>query len=92
VNAIRIELTGPQVGQVAVPDGSRPVGKIEYAGRIGIVRGVEEQKLHTGGILAEEREIHALSFPRSAEGSRFSRENLHVSGPDVSVLWKGDQI
>ena len=69
VRAEPVELPGPQVGEVAVPD---LVGELRQWDAVGLPPplGVEEAELDPGGVGREDRDVHADSVPGCAERIR----------------------
>ena len=63
VDAVAVELPGPHVGQIAVPD---LVGVFGQRDAVGLAPAllVEEAQLDLGGIGGEQREIDAAAIPR----------------------------
>ena len=69
VRAQPVELAGPQVGEVAVPD---LVGELRQRDAVGLAPalGVEEAELDPGGVGREDRDVHAGAVPGGAERER----------------------
>ena len=67
MDAVAVELAGPDAGEVAVPD---LVGVLRQrdAVRLAPPRAVEEAELDAGGVGREEGEVHPRAVPVGAEG------------------------
>ena len=69
VGAVAVELTGPQSGDVTVPDVAVALRQIEPRGFRAAVLGEKAQR-HLAGVLREDREIDAVAVKRRAERCR----------------------
>jgi hypothetical protein len=71
-----VELTGTQIGHVAVPVHVRLLGQRDALALDGRIGPVEEAQIDAGGMLREHREVDAEPVPRCPEGVR-------LAGPDA---------
>src|SRR5262249_29215716 len=78
LHAVAVELSRSHVGEVGVPHEAVPLGERDARRFVRVVCPVEEAELHAGGVLREEREVHALAVPRGAERVRAAWPDAHL--------------
>ena len=83
VDAVAVELAGPDAAEVAVPHRPRPLAELDDGARRLVLRAVEEHELDALGALAVEREVDAEAVPRRAERER-------LAGEDAGAAVEGD--
>jgi hypothetical protein len=79
VDAIAVELSGPDIGEIAMPYLIRPLTQPDLLGLDPVVLTLEEAQLHTGGVLRKDGEVHSRTIPGRSEGVGLSRPDSHVS-------------
>src|SRR5689334_9173710 len=77
MHAISIQLTGPHVREIAVPDLIGAIANLNVLGLRGVVGATEQAQLYTRRALREEREVDTHAVPRCSEGVRLSTPNAH---------------
>ncbi len=70
VNPVAVQLSGQNTQEIAVPDEVGLLEKRDAGGLAVALRGVEQAELNLGGVLGEDREIHAGTVPGGAERIR----------------------
>ena len=79
VHAVPVDLTGPDVGKITVPDHVRPLRQRDADVLHDGARRIEEAQVDAGGVLGEEREVDAAGVPGRAERIRDSGPHSHGS-------------
>ena len=78
VDAEAVELPGPGVGQVRVPDEIGALAERDRFRGDGVARPVEETEVHARRVLGEDREVHASAVPRRPLGIGPTRPRAHA--------------
>jgi hypothetical protein len=79
VDAVAVVLTGPDVGQIAMPHLVRLLTDLYFRALGGVVLVIEEAELDAGRVLREEGEVDAFAIPRRTEWVGLARPDAHVS-------------
>ena len=77
VHPVAVELTRPDVGQIRVPDEAVALGQRDAGALASVGRLIEETEIHPGGVLREEREVHALAVPGGTQLVGIARPDAH---------------
>ena len=77
VNPIPVQLTGLDVGQIAVPHQFRLFAQRDAVGFGAVVLGIKQAQFNTCGVFGEDGKVHAGSVPGGAEWIRPTGPDSH---------------